>query len=269
MDGGTTFHFVTDGIGAALEQARAAAGERDILIAGGASTVNQFLAAGHVDEIYLHVAPVVLGGGERLFVDVGDPKLEPVEVVATPNATHVRYRVRAEEVREQSLAVRGQHRLGVELDALGRQLAVADAHQHAAAAGGRLELVRAASPRRRPASGSARRSARRQARRTALAVVLDLRRLAVDRLVADDRAAERLGQRLVAEADAERRDAGLGKRRIDVDRDARPPSGVHGPGETTTRSGRALEQLVDAARRRCGRRRPRARARPGTGRGCR
>ncbi|HEY7077518.1 MAG TPA: dihydrofolate reductase family protein [Solirubrobacteraceae bacterium] len=93
MQGGTTFHFVTSGIEAALEQARAAAGEQNVSIAGGASTVNQYLAAGLLDELYLHVVPVVLGGGERLFEDVGDPTLEPVKVVASPAVTHVRYRV--------------------------------------------------------------------------------------------------------------------------------------------------------------------------------
>jgi dihydrofolate reductase len=93
MQGGTTFHFVTDGIDAALEQARAAAGELDVSIAGGASTVNQYLAAGHLDELYLHIVPVVLGAGERLLVDVGDPVLEPVDVVASPGVTHVKYRV--------------------------------------------------------------------------------------------------------------------------------------------------------------------------------
>ena len=93
MEGGTTFHFVTDGIESALEQARAVAGEQDVSIAGGASTVNQYLAAGLLDELYLHIAPVVLGGGERLLQDVGDPQLEPIEVVASPVVTHVRYRV--------------------------------------------------------------------------------------------------------------------------------------------------------------------------------
>ncbi|HEU4658119.1 MAG TPA: dihydrofolate reductase family protein [Capillimicrobium sp.] len=93
MEGGTTFTFVTDGVGSAIEQARAAAGDGDVMVAGGASTVNQALAAGLLDELYLHVVPVVLGGGERLFVDVGDPKLEPVDVVASPAVTHVRYRV--------------------------------------------------------------------------------------------------------------------------------------------------------------------------------
>ena len=93
MEGGTTFHFVTDGIEAALEQARAEAGEGDVAIAGGASTVQQFLAAGLLDELYLHIAPVILGGGERLLENVGDPKLEPVEVVGSPAATHIKYRV--------------------------------------------------------------------------------------------------------------------------------------------------------------------------------
>jgi dihydrofolate reductase len=93
MQGGTTFHFVSDGIESALEQARAAAGGADVSIAGGASCVRQFLAGGLLDELYLHVVPVVLGSGERLLEDVGDPALEPVEVVASPAATHIRYRV--------------------------------------------------------------------------------------------------------------------------------------------------------------------------------
>jgi len=93
MEGGTTFHFVTGGIEDALEQARAAAGPKDVSIAGGASTVNQYLAAGHIDELFLHVAPVVLGDGARLFEGLGDLQLEPVEAVHSPLATHVRYRV--------------------------------------------------------------------------------------------------------------------------------------------------------------------------------
>jgi dihydrofolate reductase len=93
MQGGTTFHFVTGGIEAALEQGRAAAGEKDVAIAGGASAINQYLAAGLLDELYLHIVPIVLGGGERLLEDVGDPKLEPVKVVASPAVTHVKYRV--------------------------------------------------------------------------------------------------------------------------------------------------------------------------------
>jgi dihydrofolate reductase len=93
MQGGTTFHFVTEGIEAALAQARAAAGGGDVSIGGGASTVRQYLAAGLLDELYLHIAPVLLGGGERLLQDVGDPLLEPVKVVASPAVTHIKYRV--------------------------------------------------------------------------------------------------------------------------------------------------------------------------------
>jgi dihydrofolate reductase len=93
MQGGTTFHFVTDGIESALEQARAAAGDGDVSIAGGASAVNQYLAAGLLDELFLHIVPIVLGSGERLLEGVGDPKLEPIEVVASPAVTHVKYRV--------------------------------------------------------------------------------------------------------------------------------------------------------------------------------
>jgi dihydrofolate reductase len=93
MEGGTTFHFVTGGIESALEQARAAAGEKDVEIAGGASTVNQYLAAGLLDELYLHIAPLVLGAGERLLENVGTPVFEPVKVVASPQVTHIKYRV--------------------------------------------------------------------------------------------------------------------------------------------------------------------------------
>jgi dihydrofolate reductase len=93
MEGATTFNFVTDGIESALAQARAAAGEQDVMIAGGASAVQQYLAADLLDELYLHIAPVLLGGGERLLDNVGDPSLEPVKVVASPAATHVKYRV--------------------------------------------------------------------------------------------------------------------------------------------------------------------------------
>jgi dihydrofolate reductase len=93
MAGGTTFHFVTDGFDAAFAQARAAAGDRGVDIAGGASTVQQALRAGVIDELLLDIAPVLLGRGERLFDDVDDPGLEPVEVIASPHATHIRYRV--------------------------------------------------------------------------------------------------------------------------------------------------------------------------------
>jgi dihydrofolate reductase len=93
MEGGTTFHFVADGFDSALEQARAAAGEGDIHVVGGASTVRQAFAAGAIDELLLDVAPVLLGRGERLFDDVEDPGLEPVEAIHSPHATHIRYRV--------------------------------------------------------------------------------------------------------------------------------------------------------------------------------
>jgi len=93
MDGGTTFHFVTDGIESALRQAREVAGDQHIGIGGGASTVQQFLRAGLLDEIHLHIAPVVLGAGERLFDDVGDPQLEQLEVLPASMVTHIRYRV--------------------------------------------------------------------------------------------------------------------------------------------------------------------------------
>jgi dihydrofolate reductase len=93
MKGGTTFTFVTDGIEAAHEQARTAAGQADVAIAGGASAVQQYLAAGHVDELYLHIVPVILGAGERLLENIGDPVLEPAQVVASPTVTHVKYRV--------------------------------------------------------------------------------------------------------------------------------------------------------------------------------
>jgi dihydrofolate reductase len=93
MAGGTTFHFVTDGFAAALERAKDAAGSGDVDIAGGAATVRQALAAGAVDELLLDVAPVLLGSGEHLFAGVPDPGLEPVEVIHSPYATHVRYRL--------------------------------------------------------------------------------------------------------------------------------------------------------------------------------
>jgi dihydrofolate reductase len=93
MEGGTTFHFVTKGFDDALQHGRAAAGDGGVDIAGGASTVRQALAAGAIDELILDYVPVLLGRGERIFDDVPDPGLEPIEVMHSPNATHVRYRV--------------------------------------------------------------------------------------------------------------------------------------------------------------------------------
>ncbi|MEO7260950.1 MAG: dihydrofolate reductase family protein [Jatrophihabitantaceae bacterium] len=93
LRGGTTFTFVNDGIETALELARAAAGDQDVAIAGGARTVQQYLAAGLLDELQLHLVPIVLGAGKRLLVDVGDPMLQPVQVIASPAVTHLKYRV--------------------------------------------------------------------------------------------------------------------------------------------------------------------------------
>jgi dihydrofolate reductase len=93
MQGGTTFHFVTDGIASALEQARRAAGERDVLIGGGAEAVQQYLAAGLIDELQLHIVPLLLGGGERLLEHVGDLRLEQTRVIEAPGVVHLTYRV--------------------------------------------------------------------------------------------------------------------------------------------------------------------------------
>jgi dihydrofolate reductase len=93
LQGGTTFHFVTDGFPTAFARASEAAGDRGVDIAGGASVVRQALTAGVVDELVLDFAPVLLGAGEALFDGVPDPRLEPVEVIHSPLATHVRYRV--------------------------------------------------------------------------------------------------------------------------------------------------------------------------------
>src|SRR5262249_29370771 len=90
----TTFTFVTDGVEAALDQARAAAAEKAVMIGGGASVVNQYLGAGLVDELELHVVPLVLGGGARLFDGLGPHvRLEQVRAVDAPGVTHLKYRV--------------------------------------------------------------------------------------------------------------------------------------------------------------------------------
>jgi dihydrofolate reductase len=94
MEGGTTFHFVTDGIESALEQARRAAGDRDVQIGGGAKAIQQYLAAELVDRFELHVVPILLGAGERPLDGVGTPRLEQERVVGAPGVTHVAYRVR-------------------------------------------------------------------------------------------------------------------------------------------------------------------------------
>ena len=91
MEGGTTFHFVTDGIEAALEQAVAAAGGQDVRIGGGVATIQQYLAAGLLDELHVAIAPLLLGGGERLFehLDGAETRYECVELMSTPNVVHV------------------------------------------------------------------------------------------------------------------------------------------------------------------------------------
>ena len=93
MEGGTTFFFVTDGIGSAFEQAHRVAGDKDVLLGGGASVIQQYLAAGLIDEFWLHIAPILLGDGERLLENVGDLEVEQVRAVEAPGVTHIRYRV--------------------------------------------------------------------------------------------------------------------------------------------------------------------------------
>jgi dihydrofolate reductase len=93
MEGGTTFFFVTDGIESALTRAKAAAGNRNVKIMGGANTINQYLAAGLIDELWLHIVPVTIGVGTRLFDGVSNLKLEPTEVSGTDIVTHIRYKV--------------------------------------------------------------------------------------------------------------------------------------------------------------------------------
>jgi dihydrofolate reductase len=93
MEGGTTFTFVTDGIGSALEQAKQAADGRDVLLGGGANVVQQYLAAGLLDEFDLHVVPILLVEGERLLENIGRLELEQVRAVEAPGVTHIKYRV--------------------------------------------------------------------------------------------------------------------------------------------------------------------------------
>lgn len=91
MDGGTIFHFVTEGVDAALERARAAAGDKDVKIGGGVATVRQYLRAGHIDELHLAIAPVVLGQGEALFegIDLRALGYRTTEHASTERATHI------------------------------------------------------------------------------------------------------------------------------------------------------------------------------------
>jgi dihydrofolate reductase len=91
MEGGTTFHFVTDGIQSALQRATEAANGRDIQLGGGTATIRQYLVAGLIDEMHFAISPILLGGGEHLFAGLDVPKLgyRCSEHVTTPNATHV------------------------------------------------------------------------------------------------------------------------------------------------------------------------------------
>ena len=93
--GGTTFTFVTDGIEPALAQARAVAGGKDVALGGGASVAQQYLKAGLIDELRIHVVPILLGDGARLFDNLGDvrPTFECTQVVEAPGVTHLTYRV--------------------------------------------------------------------------------------------------------------------------------------------------------------------------------
>ncbi|TCO28553.1 dihydrofolate reductase [Kribbella steppae] len=95
MEGGTTYHFVTDGIESALEQAKIAAGGKDVMLWGGGNITQQYLAAGLLDELELHVVPLLLGDGARIFGDLGDNKvrLEQIRAVEAPGVTHLKYRV--------------------------------------------------------------------------------------------------------------------------------------------------------------------------------
>jgi dihydrofolate reductase len=95
MEGGTTFHFVTDGIESALDRAREAAGDKDVMLCGGGQVAQQYLAAGLLDELELHVVPVLLGDGARLFDNLEDAEvqLEQVQAVEAPGVTHLKYRM--------------------------------------------------------------------------------------------------------------------------------------------------------------------------------
>jgi dihydrofolate reductase len=95
LDGGTTFTFVTDGIESALEQARAAAGRKGVHVAGGATAVQQYLNAGLLDELQIHVAPLLLGSGTRLLdnLDAGAIELRATRVRSSPYVTHLKYEV--------------------------------------------------------------------------------------------------------------------------------------------------------------------------------
>lgn len=93
LQGGTTFSFVTDGIHSALKQAQSAAGDKPIAIAGGAHTIDQFLAAHLIDELWLHIVPVTVGKGIRLFENTPNLRMEPIEVSGSKLVTHIKYQI--------------------------------------------------------------------------------------------------------------------------------------------------------------------------------
>ncbi len=99
MQGGTTFHFVTDGVESALRQAREAAGGKDVALGGGASVAQQYLAAGLLDALEIHLVPLLLGGGARLFdnlagsLESSKGRLEQVRAIDGPGVTHLKYRI--------------------------------------------------------------------------------------------------------------------------------------------------------------------------------
>lgn len=97
MEGGTTYIFIADGIEAALSEAKEVAGQRNVAVMGGANTLNQYLAAGIIDELWLHIVPVTIGEGARLFAEVLNLTLEPLEISCTPLVTHIRNRVAKKE----------------------------------------------------------------------------------------------------------------------------------------------------------------------------
>ena len=92
---GAVYEYVTDGIGSALEKAAAAAGDKDVCVMGGADLGRQYIAAGLLDEISIHLVPVLFGAGTRMFDDINDGpvRLHAVDVLATPSATHIKYRI--------------------------------------------------------------------------------------------------------------------------------------------------------------------------------
>ncbi len=92
--GGTTFTFVTDGVVSAAKQARDAAGDKDVSVAGGAQAIQQVMEAGLLDEIQIHLVPILLGGGVRLFENMRPRELERARVIDSPGVTHMKFRVR-------------------------------------------------------------------------------------------------------------------------------------------------------------------------------